>query len=121
MNKPTAIPSVSVTYAQDGSSTKSNELGMRPMQEQVYQGFQRVQTADGTMLKIADLVDDDPNKRDKVAALKAPTQKNNRDHDMYPLMLNAEPLQQRSGTQCRLTIYLDNRRVNFDQLVFMAQ
>jgi len=44
-------------------------------------GFQLVKTADGTVLKIADLVDDDPNKRDKVAAaLKDPTQKNNRDH-----------------------------------------
>ncbi|MDB9529461.1 DEAD/DEAH box helicase [Oscillatoria sp. CS-180] len=44
-------------------------------------GFQLVQTADGTVLKIADLVDDDPNKRDKVAtALKDPAQKNNRDH-----------------------------------------
>jgi superfamily II DNA or RNA helicase len=43
-------------------------------------GFQRVKTANGTVLKIADLVDDDPNKRDKVAAaLKDPTQKNNRD------------------------------------------
>jgi superfamily II DNA or RNA helicase len=44
-------------------------------------GFQLVKTADGTVLKIADLVDDDPSKRDKVAAaLKDPTQKNNRDH-----------------------------------------
>jgi len=44
-------------------------------------GFQLVKTADGTVIKIADLVDDDPNKRDKVAtALKDPTQKNNRDH-----------------------------------------
>ena len=44
-------------------------------------GFQLVKTADGTILKIADLVDDDPAKRDKVAAaLKDPTQKNNRDH-----------------------------------------
>ncbi|MEX2172246.1 MAG: DEAD/DEAH box helicase [Pirellulales bacterium] len=32
-----SIPSVSVTYAQDGSSTKSNSLGMRPMQERVWQ------------------------------------------------------------------------------------
>nr|WP_228021960.1 hypothetical protein [Romeria gracilis] len=33
------------------------------------------------MIKIADLVDDDPNRRDKVAAaLKDPTQKSNRDH-----------------------------------------
>jgi len=32
-----SIPSVSVTYARDGSSTRSNELGMRPMQERAYQ------------------------------------------------------------------------------------
>ena len=31
------VPSVSVTYAQTGSSTKSNELGMRPMQERAYE------------------------------------------------------------------------------------
>lgn len=44
-------------------------------------GFQLVKTADNKILKIADLVDDDPSKRDKVAtALKDPTQKNNRDH-----------------------------------------
>jgi superfamily II DNA or RNA helicase len=43
-------------------------------------GFQLVQTADGTVLKIADLVDDDPSKRDKVtASLKDPSQKNKRD------------------------------------------
>jgi superfamily II DNA or RNA helicase len=44
-------------------------------------GFQLVKTADGRTIKIADLVDDDPAKRDKVsAALKDPTHKNNRDH-----------------------------------------
>ena len=44
-------------------------------------GFQLVRTADGPVLKIADLVDDDPSKRDRVsAALKDPAQKNNRDH-----------------------------------------
>ena len=44
-------------------------------------GFQLVKTADGRVLRIADLVDDDAAKRDKVsAALKDPTQKNNRDH-----------------------------------------
>jgi len=44
-------------------------------------GFQLVKNKDGAILKIADLVDDDPSKRDKVvAALKEPTQKNNRDH-----------------------------------------
>ncbi len=44
-------------------------------------GFQLVKTADGKILKIADLVDDDSSKRDKVAtALKDPAHKNNRDH-----------------------------------------
>jgi hypothetical protein len=44
-------------------------------------GFQLVKTADGRVLRIADLVDDDPSKRDRVsAALKDPNQKNNRDH-----------------------------------------
>ncbi len=31
------IPSVSVTYATNGSSTKANALGMRPMQERAYE------------------------------------------------------------------------------------
>ncbi len=31
------IPSVSVTYAQNGASTRSNELGMRPMQERAWE------------------------------------------------------------------------------------
>lgn len=44
-------------------------------------GFQLVKTVDGKVLRIADLVDDDPIKRDRVsAALKDPSQKNNRDH-----------------------------------------
>ncbi len=44
-------------------------------------GFQLVKIADGTILKVADLVDDDPAKRDKVsAALKDPAQKNKRHH-----------------------------------------
>lgn len=44
-------------------------------------GFQLVKTPDGRVLRIADLVDDEPAKRDKVsAALKDPAQKNNRDH-----------------------------------------
>jgi superfamily II DNA or RNA helicase len=44
-------------------------------------GFQLVKTASGRILKIADLVDDDAAKRDRVsAALKDPAQKNNRDH-----------------------------------------
>lgn len=44
-------------------------------------GFQLVRTPQGQILRIADLVDDEPNKRDRVsAALKDPAQKNNRDH-----------------------------------------
>lgn len=44
-------------------------------------GFQLVETAEGRLLRIADLVDDEAAKRDKVAsALKDPAQKNNRDH-----------------------------------------
>lgn len=37
MSPPTSVPSVSVTYARDGTSTRSNELGMRPMQERAFQ------------------------------------------------------------------------------------
>jgi superfamily II DNA or RNA helicase len=44
-------------------------------------GFQLVKRPDGRVLRIADLVDDDPAKRDRVsAALKDSTQKNNRDY-----------------------------------------
>lgn len=44
-------------------------------------GFQLVRTPAGRVLRIADLVNDDPAKRDKVsAALKDPAQKMNRDH-----------------------------------------
>ena len=44
-------------------------------------GFQLVKTADGRILKIADLVDDEPSKREQVAAaLRDSTQKDNRDY-----------------------------------------
>jgi hypothetical protein len=44
-------------------------------------GFQLVKTPEGGVLRIADLVDDDPAKRDRVsAASKDPVQKDNRDH-----------------------------------------
>jgi len=44
-------------------------------------GFQLVKRPDGRVLRIADLVDDDAAKRDRVAAaLKNPAQKNNRDY-----------------------------------------
>lgn len=32
-----SVPSISVTYARNGSSTKANALGMRPMQERAYE------------------------------------------------------------------------------------
>jgi hypothetical protein len=44
-------------------------------------GFQLVKTPEGRVLRVADLVDDDPAKRDRVsAALKDPAHKNNRDY-----------------------------------------
>lgn len=44
-------------------------------------GFQLVKLSDGRILRIADLVDDDAGKRDRVSAsLKDPAQKNNRGH-----------------------------------------
>lgn len=44
-------------------------------------GFQLVKRADGKLLRIADLVNDEPQKRDRVsAALRDPEQKDNRDH-----------------------------------------
>ncbi|MCA1199261.1 DEAD/DEAH box helicase [Sphingomonas sp. R647] len=44
-------------------------------------GFHLIETADGRTIKVADLVDDDPAKRDRVAAaLKSPEARANRDH-----------------------------------------
>ena len=44
-------------------------------------GFQIVKSKNGCTLRIADLVNDEPSKRDRVSnALKDPSQKNNRDH-----------------------------------------
>ena len=44
-------------------------------------GFDLIETTDGRIIKIADLVDPDPKKRDKVSAsLKRPEAKHNRDH-----------------------------------------
>src|SRR5271154_3367349 len=34
---PKSVPSISVSYARNGSSTKANALGMRPMQERAYE------------------------------------------------------------------------------------
>jgi len=44
-------------------------------------GFHLIKRPDGAILRVADLVEDDPAKRDKVvSALKDPAQRNNRDH-----------------------------------------
>jgi superfamily II DNA or RNA helicase len=44
-------------------------------------GFQLIETAEGRTIKVADLVDDDPSKRDRVTmALKSPAARTNRDH-----------------------------------------
>lgn len=37
MSQPIAIPAVSVSYAGDGTSTRHNEMGMRPMAERAFQ------------------------------------------------------------------------------------
>ena len=37
MSRSRSVPSVSVTYARSGRSTRANELGMRPMQERAYE------------------------------------------------------------------------------------
>ena len=37
MNERPVVPSVTVNYPQTGASTRSNELGMRAMQERAYQ------------------------------------------------------------------------------------
>src|ERR1700758_2044031 len=36
-NEVKSIPSISVSYARNGSSNKANALGMRPMQERAYE------------------------------------------------------------------------------------
>jgi|GEM_PF-2542121 len=35
----TPVPAISVTYAHNASASKSNELGMRPIQERAYLPF----------------------------------------------------------------------------------
>jgi len=37
MSNTKTIPSVSVNYSTNGSSTQANEFGMRPMQERAYE------------------------------------------------------------------------------------
>lgn len=79
------IPNVnSRESTQRGKTTEVSEiLGAMGEWEKVdpVTGFHIVKTPDGRTLKIADLVDDGPDRHAKVlTALKDPTQKNNRDH-----------------------------------------
>lgn len=79
------IPNVnSRESTQRGKTTEVSEI-LGEMGEWVgddpVTGFRIVKTADGRTLKIADLVDDGPDRHTKVlTALKDPAQKNNRDH-----------------------------------------
>jgi superfamily II DNA or RNA helicase len=79
------IPNVnSRESTQRGKTTEVSEI-LGEMGEWVgddpVTGFRIVRTADGRTLKVADLVDDGPDRHTKVlTALKDPAQKNNRDH-----------------------------------------
>ena len=54
---------VEVTYNQTGESKSTNELGMRAMQSRAYDA----RNAQYLLLKVADLVNDEPKEREKVA------------------------------------------------------
>lgn len=79
------IPNVnSRESTQRGKTTEVSEImgamGTWEMTDPVT-GFHIIKTADGRTLKVADLVDDGPDRHAKVlTALKDPAQKNNRDH-----------------------------------------
>jgi hypothetical protein len=40
-----SVPSVSVTYARNGTSTKANALGMRPMHVAAFNGWRSLEAA----------------------------------------------------------------------------
>ena len=78
------IPSVNARESTKDKVKEANEimdaLG-EWLDEDPATGFHLVKRPDGHILRIADLVEDDAAKRDKViGALKDPTQRNNRDH-----------------------------------------
>jgi superfamily II DNA or RNA helicase len=78
------IPNVNARESPADKTTQVNDimnsLGVWEDTDPVT-GFQLVKTEDGRTLRVADLVDDDSSKRDRVsAALKDPAHKHNRDH-----------------------------------------
>ena len=78
------IPSVNARESTKDKIKEANEI-MDALGEWLGEdpatGFHLVKCSDGRVLRIADLVEDDAAKRDKViGALKDPAQKNNRDH-----------------------------------------
>ena len=86
---PTEKTIIHIPHVQSRESTKDKHKEVEHIIEELGDwkgidddtGFHLVETADGRTLRIADLVDDDPSKRDKVSAsLKRPEEKDNRDH-----------------------------------------
>ena len=86
---PTEKTIIHIPHVQSRESTKDKHKEVEHIIEELGDwkgidddtGFHLVETEDGRTLRIADLVDDDPSKRDKVSAsLKRPEEKDNRDH-----------------------------------------
>ena len=86
---PTEKTIIHIPHVQSRESTKDKHKEVEHIIEELGgwkgidddTGFHLVETEDGRTLRIADLVDDDPSKRDKVSAsLKRPEEKDNRDH-----------------------------------------
>ena len=80
---------IHIPHVQSRESTKDKHREVENISEELGDwkgidddtGFDLVETADGRTLRIANLVDDAPSKRDKVSAsLKRPEEKDNRDH-----------------------------------------
>ena len=80
---------IHIPHVQSRESTKDKHREVENISEELGDwkgidddtGFDLVETADGRTLRIANLVDDVPSKRDKVSAsLKRPEEKDNRDH-----------------------------------------
>src|SRR5262249_20578322 len=78
------IPNVNARESTKDKTREANEimdaLGTWEGEDEVT-GFHMIRRLDGRLLKVADLVDDDPAKRDRiVSALKNPAHRNDRDH-----------------------------------------
>jgi len=78
------IPNVNARESTRDKTREANEImdGLGTWEgEDTATGFHLVRRPDGKLLKVADLVDDDPAKRDRVvSALKNPAHRNDRDH-----------------------------------------